>query len=258
VWDGLNTIMHNALHEPQTIVLLGGTSEIGRAIVDGLLSPATRRVVLACRRPDDAHPEHCDASGRSVEVEHFDAAETAAHEAFVRRVVSQIGDVDIVIVAFGVLGSQAEFDDDPQAATEAVHVNYTASVSVTLAFAAQMRRQGHGHIVVLSSVAGERGRASNFVYGSSKAGLDAFAQGLGDSLADSGVKVTVVRPGFVHSKMTRGMKSAPFAVTPRQVAEVAVSGIRAGKSTVWAPPILRYVFIVLRHLPRPIFRRLPL
>ena len=101
-----------------------------------------------------------------------------------------------------------------------------------------MRRQGHGHIVVLSSVAGERGRASNYVYGSSKAGLDAFAQGLNDALAGSGVKVTVVRPGFVHSKMTRGLKSAPLAATPRQVAEVAVKGMKAGKHTVWAPPAL--------------------
>jgi decaprenylphospho-beta-D-erythro-pentofuranosid-2-ulose 2-reductase len=110
----------------------------------------------------------------------------------------------------------------------------------------------------MSSVAGERGRASNFVYGSSKAGLDAFAQGLNDSLAGSGVKVTVVRPGFVHTKMTRGLKSAPFATTPRKVAEVAVAGMKAGKHTVWAPPVLRYVFVALRHTPRPIFKRLPL
>jgi decaprenylphospho-beta-D-erythro-pentofuranosid-2-ulose 2-reductase len=254
----LTTIMQNALQEPQTILLLGGTSEIGRAIVDELLSPAARSLVLACRRPDDAHPEHFSAPGLTVSVEHFDGADTASHEGFVRRVAERVGDLDIVIVAFGVLGSQEQFDADPLAAAEAVHVNYTGSVSVTLSVAAQMRRQGHGHIVVLSSVAGERGRASNFVYGSSKAGLDAFAQGLGDSLVGSGVKVTVVRPGFVHSKMTRGMKSAPFAATPRQVAEATVAGVKAGKHTVWAPPILRYVFMVLRHVPRPIFRRLPI
>ena len=168
------------------------------------------------------------------------------------------GDLDVVIVAFGVLGSQDEFDADPEAAAQAVHVNYTGAVSATLAVAAQMRRQGHGRIVVMSSVAGERGRASNFVYGSSKAGLDAFAQGLNDSLAGTGVKVTVVRPGFVHTKMTRGLKSAPFSTTPRQVAEVAVAGMKAGKHTVWAPPMLRYVFIGLRHTPRAIFKRLPL
>jgi decaprenylphospho-beta-D-erythro-pentofuranosid-2-ulose 2-reductase len=121
-----------------------------------------------------------------------------------------------------------------------------------------MRRQGHGHIAVLSSVAGERARASNFVYGSSKAGLDAFAQGLGDSLHGTGVRMTVVRPGFVHTRMTRGMKSAPFATTPRVVGELTAAGMRKGRHTVWTPGILRYVFMVLRHVPRPIFRRLPI
>ena len=250
--------MQNALQEAQTIVLLGGTSEIGRAIVEELLSPATRTLVLASRHPDDAQPERFVREGLTVDVARFDAAETSGHEGFVRDVAARHGDLDVVIVAFGVLGSQADFDADPQAAAEAVHVNYTGAVSSTLAVAAQMRRQGHGHIVVLSSVAGERGRASNFVYGSSKAGLDTFAQGLNDSLAGSGVRVTVVRPGFVHSKMTRGLKSAPLSATPREVAEVAVAGMKAGKHTVWAPPALRYVFMILRHVPRPIFRRLPL
>jgi decaprenylphospho-beta-D-erythro-pentofuranosid-2-ulose 2-reductase len=250
--------MQNALQEPQTIVLLGGTSEIGRAIVDELLSATARTLVLACRRPDEAQPERFVRPGLGVVVEHFDAADTASHDGFVKRLAAEHGDLDVAIVAFGVLGSQTDFDTDPQAAAEAVHVNYTGAVSSTLALAAQMRRQGHGHIAVLSSVAGERGRASNYVYGSSKAGVDAFAQGLGDSLAGSGVRVTVVRPGFVHSKMTRGMRSAPFATTPRVVGELTVQGMRAGRHTVWAPGILRYVFMILRHVPRPIFRRLPL
>lgn len=250
--------MQNALHEPQTIVLLGGTSEIGRAIVDEFLSPTTKTLVLACRRPDDAQPERFASDGLNVVVEHFDAADTDTHDAFVRRLAAEHGDIDVAIVAFGVLGDQAAFDDDPHAAAQVVHVNYTGAVSATLALAGSMRRQGHGHIAVLSSVAGERARASNFVYGSSKAGLDAFAQGLGDSLAGSGVGVTVIRPGFVHSRMTRGMKSAPFATTPRVVGELAVAGMRKGKHTVWAPGILRYVFMILRHVPRPVFRRLPL
>jgi decaprenylphospho-beta-D-erythro-pentofuranosid-2-ulose 2-reductase len=250
--------MQNALHEPQTIVLLGGTSEIGRAIVDELLSPAATTLVLACRRPDEAQPERFARDGLNVVVEHFDAVETVTHDAFARRLAAEHGDIDVAIVAFGVLGDQTIFDDDPQAAAEAVQVNYTGAVAASLAFAGQMRRQGHGHLAVLSSVAGERGRASNFVYGSSKAGLDTFAQGLGDSLAGSGVNVTVIRPGFVHTRMTRGLKSAPFSTTPRVVGELAVAGMRNGKHTVWAPGILRYVFMVLRHVPRPIFRRLPL
>jgi decaprenylphospho-beta-D-erythro-pentofuranosid-2-ulose 2-reductase len=250
--------MQNALHEPQTIVLLGGTSEIGRAIVEALLAPTTRVLVLACRRPGEAQPERFAREGLTVDVVHFDAVDTGSHEGLVRDLAARHGDLDVAVVAFGQLGSQADFDADPQAAAEVAQVNYTGAVVATLALAQQMKRQGHGHIAVLSSVAGERGRAANYVYGSTKAGLDAFAQGLGDSLAGSGVGVTVIRPGFVHSKMTRGLKSAPFAATPRQVAEVAVKGIRAGKHTVWAPPILRYVFTALRHTPRPIFRRLPL
>jgi len=250
--------MKNALKEFQTIVLLGGTSEIGRAIVDELLSDSTQTLVLACRRPDEAQPERFDRDGMRVLVDYFDAADTETHDAFVRKLADDHGDIDVVVVAFGVLGDQSEFDDDPHGAAQAVHVNYTGAVSASLAVAAQMRRQGHGQIAVLSSVAGERARAGNFVYGSSKAGLDAFSQGLGDSLAGSGVKVTVIRPGFVHSRMTRGMKSAPFAATPRMVGELAAAGIRKGKHTVWTPGILRYVFMVVRHLPRPIFRRLPL
>lgn len=250
--------MRNALQEPQTIVLLGGTSEIGRAIVEELIAPTTQTVVLACRRPDDALPERFARDGLDVVVEPFDAADTAAHDSFIIDLARRVGDLDVIVVAFGVLGSQDVFDHDPHAAAEAVHVNFTGAVSAGLASAAQMRRQGHGQLAFLSSVAGERARSTNFVYGSSKAGVDAFAQGLGDSLAGTGVGVTVIRPGFVHSRMTRGMKSAPFASTPRQVAEQAVVGLRAGKHTVWVPGVLRYVFMVLRHLPRGIFRRLPL
>jgi decaprenylphospho-beta-D-erythro-pentofuranosid-2-ulose 2-reductase len=176
----------------------------------------------------------------------------------VTNLAERIGDIDVAVVAFGQLGAQREFEDDPEAAADLVRVNYVGAVSVGLALARRMRAQGHGHLVVISSVAGERARAANFVYGSSKAGLDAFAQGLGDSLQGSGVRVTVIRPGFVHSRMTRGRKSTPFATTPRVVGELAVAGMRKGKHTVWTPGVLRYVFSVLRHMPRPIFRRLPL
>ena len=113
-------------------------------------------------------------------------------------------------------------------------------------------------LVVLSSVAGERVRRANFVYGATKAGLDGFAQVLGDSLVGSGARVLVVRPGFVHSAMTKGLKAAPFATTPDRVAAITVKGLRSGRRTVWAPGILRYVFSIFRHLPGPVWRRLPL
>ena len=163
-----------------------------------------------------------------------------------------------MILAFGQLVEQAELDADPERAAAMVHVNYTGAVSVSLAVAAQFRRQGHGRLVVLSSVAGERVRKANFVYGSSKAGLDGFAQGLGDALAGSGASVLVVRPGFVHSKMTEGRKAAPLATTPSAVGEATVKALRRGRRTVWVPATLRPMFSVFRHLPGPVWRRLPL
>ncbi|MDQ3738767.1 MAG: decaprenylphospho-beta-D-erythro-pentofuranosid-2-ulose 2-reductase [Actinomycetota bacterium] len=250
--------MENAFAEPQTIVLLGGTSEIGRAIATKLVSATTTKVVLACRRPGEANPAAFERNGLTVDVVSFDAADTASHEPFVASVAERHGDLDVVVLAFGVLGDQAVYEDDPQAAADAVHVNYTGAVSVSLAAAKQLRRQGHGRLVVLSSVAGERVRKANFVYGSSKAGLDGFAQGLADSLHGSGASVLVVRPGFVHSKMTEGHEKAPFATTPAKVAEDTVRALRSGRHTVWSPGILRIVFSVLRHVPRGLFRRLPL
>ena len=173
--------MRNALDEAQTIVLLGGTSEIGRAIASQLITERTRTLVLACRHPEEAATGAFARDGLVVVAEEFDAADTETHDGFVRRLAAEHGDLDVVIVAFGVLGDQHDFDADPQAAAEVVHVNYTGGVSSGLAVAGQLRRQGHGHLLVLSSVAGERTRAANYVYGSSKAGLDAFAQGLGDA-----------------------------------------------------------------------------
>jgi decaprenylphospho-beta-D-erythro-pentofuranosid-2-ulose 2-reductase len=250
--------MENALGEPQTIVLLGGTSEIGRAIVSALISPATRTVVLCSRRPGDTTVGELERPGITVDVVPFDAARTAEHEALVRGLADRHGDLDVVIVAFGQLVDQAELDADPERAAALVHVNYTGAVSVSLAVAAQFRRQGHGRLVVLSSVAGERVRRANFVYGSSKAGLDGFAQGLGDALTGSGASVLVVRPGFVHSKMTAGRQAPPFATTPSAVGEATVRALRRGRRTVWVPAPLRPVFSVLRHLPGPVWRRLPL
>lgn len=258
--------MDNAVGEAQNIVLLGGRSEIGLAIVRHLISPNTRSVVLAGRSKAQSDTPSEDADGTSTVgngsfatlERSFDAREVRTHQGFVTELVSEIGDLDVVIVAFGVLGDQEEFDVQPHLAADLAVVNFGGVMSVCLAVAEQFRRQGHGHLVVLSSVAGERVRKANFVYGSTKAGMDAFAQGLSDALADSPIKVTIVRPGFVHTAMTAGRKPAPFATSADEVAQATVKGMRSGRRIVWAPGILRWVFMVLRHLPTPVWRRLPL
>jgi decaprenylphospho-beta-D-erythro-pentofuranosid-2-ulose 2-reductase len=252
--------MRNALDEPQTILLLGGTSDIGLAIVRALSGPTTRHVVLACRDTDAGERVGAavDVGGANVTVVPFDATDTASHVSLVDDVVRRVGDLDVVVLAFGVLGDQAAFDADPASAALAATTNYAGAVSIGLAVGNRLKAQGHGSLVVLSSVAGERVRRANFVYGSTKAGLDAFAQGLGDSLAGTGADVLVVRPGFVHSAMTAGMPAAPFATTPDAVAAAVATGLRRGRRTVWVPGMLRPVFSVFRHLPGPVWRRLKL
>jgi decaprenylphospho-beta-D-erythro-pentofuranosid-2-ulose 2-reductase len=245
--------MKNAIQEPQTILLLGGTSDIGRAIVRQLDSPALRKVILACRRPDEV-----DTAGLSDRAEvsavRFDALDHASHEQTIAEIVAAAGDLDIVIQAFGELG--ADDGDDPEAAARLAEVNYVGAVSSGLAVARRLREQGHGTLIVLSSVAGVRTRPSNFVYGSTKAAQDAFATGLGHALHGSGARVMTVRPGFVRSSMTTGLDEAPFAVDPTDVATATAAGLRRGADVVWAPGILRFVFGILRFVPGPIWRRL--
>jgi decaprenylphospho-beta-D-erythro-pentofuranosid-2-ulose 2-reductase len=244
----------------QSVLVLGGTSEIGLATARRLVRDRARRVVLAVRDPARAETAAAElrALGAEVDVVAFDAVDVGSHEALVADVFDRLDDVDLALVAWGVLGDQEQLARDHDAAVEAAQVNYTGVVSVSIPLVERMRRQGHGTIVYLSSVAGERARASNFVYGSTKAGMDAFAQGLGDSLDGSGVRVMVVRPGFVKTKMTEGLEPAPLSTDAEAVAESIAAGLRRSAHTVWAPGPLRFVMSALRHLPRPVFRKLDL
>ena len=254
--------MKDALGNVESVLVLGGGSEIALATVRALVARRTRTVVLAARRPGEleaAAGELRAAGATTVDTVAFDAQDDAeAHGRLVDEVFDRHGDIDLVLVAAGVLGEQRRDEHDGAAARAVVSTNFLGLVSAIVPCAERMRAQGHGTLCILSTVAGERARRSNFVYGSSKAGLDAFAQGLGDSLAGTGVNVVVVRPGFVRTRMTEGLDPAPFATTPEKVAEATLEGIAKGAHTVWAPPVLRYVMSVLRHVPRPVFRRLPL
>jgi decaprenylphospho-beta-D-erythro-pentofuranosid-2-ulose 2-reductase len=249
----------DALGSVQSLLVLGGGSEIGLATARSLVRGRTRTVILAARRPAElsqAAAALLEAGARSVERVEFHATDLQGHEALVNGIFDRDEDIDVVLVAFGVLGDPDGDWADADAARSLIETNFAGAVSVILPIVARLRRQGHGTLVVLSSVAAERPRRSNFVYGASKAGLDAFAQGLGDALTGTGVDVMVVRPGFVRTKMTAGRTAAPFATTPEAVADAIADGLRRGAHTVWIPPVLRWVMSAVRHLPRPLFRRL--
>lgn len=251
--------MIDAVGNPQSILLLGGTSEIGLAIVERYASNRPLRVVLAARASDrlDEAVSRLRTAGAVVNTVDFDARKPETHAVTVDKAFTD-GDIDIAVVAFGVLGDAERAWTDTGAALELAEVNYVAAVSTGVALAERMRRQAHGTVVALSSVAGERVRRSNFVYGSTKAGMDAFYSGLGEALRPSGVRVCVVRPGFVRTRMTEGMKPAPLSVTAEEVADITVNAVRGNKELVWAPGPYRWLMVVLRHLPRAMFRRLPI
>ncbi len=252
--------MKDAIGNVQRVLVLGGTSDIALATLTKLTGERHGVAVTLAARPSErrvAAAESLRARGMQVSEVDFEATDRTSYEHAIASAFDAPGDVDVVMVAFGLLGDQERAWQDVDAALELVQVNYTAAVACGVLVANRMRAQGHGAIIAMSSVAGERPRKSNFAYGSTKAGMDAFYSGLGDSITRDGVQVLVVRPGFVRSKMTAGLPAAPLSQTPEQVAELIVAGLVAGRHTVWAPSTLRWVMSVLRHLPRSVFKRLP-
>ena len=243
------------------VVVIGGTSEIALAIVGALAGSAPRAVALIGR--DGARLARAAAALEQagcdpVSTVEADAGDTGRHAAAIETAFTAVGGADLVIVAVGVLGERGGLPHDVPGALEVLRTNLVGAGSLLIEAARRLDAQGHGTLIVLSSVAGERVRAANVVYGASKAGLDGLALGLGDALHSHGVRVLVVRPGFVHTAMTRGLPSAPFATNPDQVARAVVRGLDRGSAVVWAPAALRWVMLVLRSLPRSIVRRLPL
>jgi decaprenylphospho-beta-D-erythro-pentofuranosid-2-ulose 2-reductase len=236
------------------VLLLGGTSEIGLAIVAALQLPAAAEVILAGRDEQRmtaaARPLPC-----RVRTLPYDAVAVDTHQAVVDEAFAS-GPVDLVIAAAGVLAAQDTLDHDPLGAGRLVETNFTGHVTTLLAATARLRAQGHGTIVVLSSVAAIRPRRFNYVYGAAKAGLDAFARGLADSLHGTGVRVLLVRPGFVTGRMTRGMPPAPLPTTPGAVGSAVASALAGRAAVVWVPPQLGVLAVMLRLVPRRLWRRL--
>jgi decaprenylphospho-beta-D-erythro-pentofuranosid-2-ulose 2-reductase len=236
------------------VMLIGGTSEIGLAILTALGLPANAEIILAGRDEQRLAAAGKELPGQ-VRTVAYDAVETGSHQAFADGVFAD-GHVDLVISAAGVLVPQAELDRDVRRAAAMIETNFTGHVSTLLAVAGRMREQGRGTIVVLSSVAAVRPRRANPVYGSAKAGLDAFARGLADFLHGTGVRVLLVRPGFVTGRMTAGMPPAPLATTPEAVGKATAAALRRGQDTVWVPPALAGLALALKLVPRPVWRRI--
>ncbi len=223
--------MENAFGQPQTVVVLGGSSDIARAVLKKLCATTTHTVLFDATEPRDAARAVTDCFNARGEP------------------------VDLVIEAVGLLGKQFEYEDDPTMAATMATVNYAWPVAALSEVRRRLVAQGHGRILVLSSVAAIRVRRVSYLYSGAKAGLDRLCDGLADSLEGTGVTLQIVRPGFVRSKMTTGEPEIPFTTGVNEVADNVLRGLASDGRVIWSPPVLRYVFFVLRHLPAPIWRQ---
>ena len=245
------------------LVVFGGTSDIGLAVAAELLARAPRPVVLVCRpdaaRVPAARRAMLDAGASGVRVVDLDVTDLGAHEAAVAEAFA--APVDRAVLAFGVLGDRERAWRDARAAVDVFTVNTTAAVSVGVLAAQRLRGQARatgrrGRIIAISSVAAERVRRSNLVYGASKAGMDAFFTGLREALRPDGIGVLVVRPGFVRSAMTAGRR-APLAVDPARVGRAVAEADGAGRGLVRVPAVFGPIMAVFRMMPPVLARRMP-
>jgi len=246
--------MLDNLGRPGRVLLLGGTSEIGLAILAALRAPADTEVLLAGRDEQRMAAAGKELPFRTTTLA-FDALNPGGHQAAISRAFAG-GPVDLAIAATGVLTAQERVDRDPALGAEMIDVNFTSHVTALLDVASRMRSQRYGTIVVLSSVAAIRPRKANYVYGAAKAGLDAFARGLTDALAGTGVRVLLVRPGFVTGRMTAGLPAAPMSSTPAEVGVAVAAALDGKASLVWAPRRLAAAAMIIRLVPRPLWRRM--
>lgn len=242
----------------QTVLILGGRSEIGTELAVRLAPGAS--IVLAARNADRLDEQVAairKAGAAAVACVEFDADNLESHRSLVASLIAEHGPIDIAVLAFGILGDQSRAEADTAHAVAVVHTDYVAQVSLLTHLATAMRQAGRGSLVVFSSIAGARVRRANYVYGSAKAGLDGFASGLADALHGSGVRLLLVRPGFVIGRMTQGMAPAPLSRTPAQVAAATARALAKGRRTVWIPWALGPVSVVFKLLPQFVWRRMP-
>ena len=250
--------MDNAFGQPQRVIVLGGSSEIARAITKKLVAARAHTVVLAGRNPEllaRASQEALEYGATSTPIVHLDAerpdsAAQSVDEAF----DAAGGSVDLVIVAVGRLGVQSDDEISPEETLRMMNVNFTWPVVALTQIRNRLVAQGSGRILVISSVASVRVRRSAYLYGGAKAGLDRLTDALADSLEGTGVTLQLLRPGAVRTRMTAGLAELPFMTGPNEVAEYVMAGLSTNQRVIWSPPILRWVYLVLRHLPRQLWR----
>jgi decaprenylphospho-beta-D-erythro-pentofuranosid-2-ulose 2-reductase len=240
------------------VLILGATSPIARALALRFASDGAR-LYLAARNGDEARRVAEDVSTRAGVTAlsgTFDASDFTSHDEFVRHAAAELGGLDGVVVCFGTLGDEDVAQTDPDEALATIHQNFTGAVSLITLAARHLEQQRSGFIIVIGSVAGERGRKKNYVYGSAKGALALFTQGLRGRLAASGVHVMTVKLGTVDTRMTWGREGALLTISPTKAADLIYAAYRKRAEVVYVPWFWRLIMGAVRLIPESRFKRL--
>lgn len=239
----------------RSALILGARSDIARAIARQLAAEGYA-LMLAARDPQALEADAIDLRlrhGATVTTHAFDALDVHEFSRFLDNLPSL---PEVAVCAVGTMGEQAESQADPLAAAAVLRATFEGPALILGLLAQRMEARGSGTLVGISSVAGERGRASNYVYGSAKAGFTAFLSGLRNRLARKGVQVVTVLPGFVATRMTEGLDlPARLTAQPDEVAQAVSRAIARRRDVVWVRPVWRLIMAIIRALPEPVFKR---
>ena len=244
----------------QAILLVGATSSVARALAV-LLAQQGARLHLVGRDMDEVERIARDLQVRyhaSVSGDCFEAEDYATHAEVLRKAQVSMGRLDGVIVAIGFLGDQEHAQRDGEQVQRIIQANYMGAVSILTYAANHLEAQRSGFIVGISSVAGDRGRQSNYVYGSAKGAFSLFLQGLRNRLSKAGVHVMTVKPGFLDTKMTFGQSGLFLVASPEKVARAILRALHKRKNTLYTPWFWRGVMLIIRAIPEQLFRRMSL
>jgi short-subunit dehydrogenase len=242
------------------VIVLGATSAMIRE-TNRLQACEGARFLLVGRHREKLAVVSADLCARGAVIAGSVVADLRlleSHTALIEEAWKALGEVDLVLVAHGALVDQRAAEDDPMLAVEGALVNYTSVISLLTLVGQRMEIQGRGVIAVISSVAGDRGRRSNYIYGSAKAGLDAFLSGLRNRLHGEGVAVVTIKPGFVETPMTAALRVTPLFADPRRAGAAILAAIRARRDVVYVPWWWRWIMLVIRLIPEPVFKRMKL
>lgn len=240
-----------------TWIILGASSSMGRSFAASLAAKGDD-IVLAGRDMDDMARTAGDihiSTGRTVDVVKFDATDYQGHQAFAAAMAQKIGIINVVLL-FGLMPEQDEMDVDVSKALSCIEATFTGAVSILHHLAPVMETRGGGTIIGVGSVAGDRGRLKNYVYGSAKAGLHTYLAGLRNRLGRSGIHVMTVKPGFVDTSMTWGLPGLFLVASPDQVADSCIKAAAKGRDEIYVPWFWWGIMTIIRNVPEKIFKKL--